>query len=199
MSQKFYLAIIAILLCISIGLACWKVNKKINIENEPKPVEMTLEQAKDVERVKNEINNNSGARVDNFQAKEVVDKIVYITENNEPPQTIIYTNGENYKEESKQYAEKKKADAVIITPSQGETKKIEDIKPTDTVNLNQYNIKAYPKNQIGVAYYSDGDMTVDYQRQIKVFGAHMYIGPAVKFNTRGEHHAAVGVKLTVPF
>ena len=117
MSQKFYLAIIAILLCVSIGLACWKINKKINIENEPKPVEMTLEQAKDVERVKNEINNNSGARVDNFQAKEVVEKIVYITENNEPPQTIIYTNGENYKEESKQYAEKKKADAVIITPS----------------------------------------------------------------------------------
>ena len=50
MSQKFYLAIIAILLCISIGLACWKVDKKINIENEPKPVEMTLEQAKDVKR-----------------------------------------------------------------------------------------------------------------------------------------------------
>ena len=85
----------------------------------------------------------------------------------------------------------------MITPAKGEKKEVKDIKPTDTVQLNQYNIQAYPKNQMGLAYYNDKTIEVDYQKQVKVFGKHMYVGPAVKVDKDGK--TGVGVKMTIPF
>jgi hypothetical protein len=194
--KKFKPIIACILIIALIAFVGYKINKKMN--KEITPVIMTQEEVEDPEKIQQMVNENSDVNISKYQAKEITNTITQIVEEEVQPTTVVQTTGENYQQKSKEYAEQHKADAVIITPTKGETKTVEEIKPTDVVNLNQYNIKAYPENLISIGAYGDGDVCFDYEHKIKVFGAHAYIGPSVKYNTK-DKDATVGVKLTIPF
>lgn len=188
---------IAMLILILIVFVAYKINQHLNKENI-EPAIMTQEEVKDPNKVREAINKNSNANISQYQAREVTNTITRIIEKEVKPTATVTTTGANYQEKSKEYATKQKADAVIITPSNGETKAVEEIKPTDVVNLNQYNIKAYPENLFSLGAYGDGDVTVDYEHKIKIFGAHAYIGPSVKYGTH-DGNLTAGMKLTIPF
>lgn len=167
-------------------------------EKEPQVVTTTIEDATDPDKLQQMVNANSNANLNKYQAKEVTNTITKIIERDRQPETVVVTTGKDYEKVAQKEATKRNADAVVVTPAKDETKKIEDIKETDVVNLNQYNIKAYPKHMVSVGAYSDGDITLDYENQVKFLGAHMYVGPSVKYNTK-EKDIAVGVKVTIPF
>ena len=175
----------------------FNLNHYINVKNEPQPTIMTQEDVQNPLKLQEAVNHNSGAHLNTTQAREVTNTITKIIERDRKPDTVVQSTGQTYLQDSKQYAKDKKADAFVITPAKGEKKEVKDIKPTDTVQLNQYNIQAYSRNQLGVAYYNDKTIEVDYQKQVKVFGKHMYVGPAVKVDKDGK--TGVGVKMTIPF
>jgi len=175
---------------------------KDNFFHTVKPVEMTIEESTDKKEVEKAI-EKQGTNVTASQAEQVSTRIEKIVETREVPVKVVETNVERYKEVVKEEAKAAKADAVIITPAPDETKiktaeEVKELPKDTTVRLNQYNIKAYPDNLVSVAAFSDGDVEVDYQRKVKVFKTDMYIGPAVKVNTR-DGHAAAGIKMTFTF
>ena len=196
-TQNVKYVIIAIIIILCGVFAAVKINHYINVKNEPQPTIMTQEDSQNPLKLKEEVNHNSGAHLNTTQAREVTNTITKIIERDRKPDTVVQSTGQTYLQDSKQYAKDKKTDAFVITPAKGEKKEVKDIKPTDTVQLNQYNIQAYPKNQMGLAYYNDKTIEVDYQKQIKVFGKHMYVGPVVKVDKDGK--TGVGVKMTIPF
>ena len=196
-TQNIKYVIIAIIIILCGVFAAVKINHYINTKNEPQPTIMTQEDSQNPLKLKEEVNHNSGAHLNTTQAREVTNTITKIIERDRKPNTVVQSTGQTYLQDSKQYAKDKKADAFVITPAKGEKKEVKDIKPTDTVQLNQYNIQAYSRNQLGVAYYNDKTIEVDYQKQVKVFGKHMYVGPAVKVDKDGK--TGVGVKMTIPF
>ena len=196
-TQNIKYVIIAIIIILCGVFAAVKINHYINAKNEPQPTIMTQEDSQNPLKLKEEVNHNSGAHLNTTQAREVTNTITKIIERDRKPDTVVQSTGQTYLQDSKQYAKDKKADAFVITPAKGEKKEVKDIKPTDTVQLNQYNIQAYSRNQLGVAYYNDKTIEVDYQKQVKVFGKHMYVGPAVKVDKDGK--TGVGVKMTIPF
>lgn len=188
--------ILAILLSLCIiTFVAYKVNQYLTKDGTT-PVVMTLNDAKDKFKLKEQVNKTSNANLNDYQAGEVSDGITKIVDEDRKPNNVIHTTGKDYKIDAKTYAESKKTDAVVITPKDPNTD-INNIKSTDNVVLNQYNIQAYPKHQFSVAHYTDGDTTIDYETQVKLFGKHMYIGPTAKLSNSGK--AAVGIKLTIPF
>lgn len=196
-TQNIKYVIIATIIILCGVFAAVKINHYINTKNEPQPTIMTQEDSQNPLKLKEEVNHNSGAHLNTTQAREVTNTITKIIERDRKPDTVVQSTGQTYLQDSKQYAKDKKADAFVITPAKGEKKEVKDIKPTDTVQLNQYNIQAYSRNQLGIAYYNDKTIEVDYQKQVKVFGKHMYVGPAVKVDKDGK--TGVGVKMTIPF
>lgn len=193
--KKLLICIIAIAALIFVF---YKVNNYINAKTgKITPVTMTIDDSKDPFKLKTAVNDNSDARLDDYQAKEVSNTITKIIDRNREPDRTVNTVGSNYQSEVSSYAKQQKADAVVVTPAKGETKQVSDIKDTDNVTINQYNIKAYPKHQVSVAHYTDGDTTIDYETQVKIFGAHAYIGPTVKLSK--DDGTSVGVKMTIPF
>jgi len=169
----------------------------MNKPEEITTVTMSKEDVLDEQKVKQYVNANSDANLNTYQSQEIVHTVERIIERDKKPTQIVTTTGSNYKEESKKVANDKKADAVIVAPSKNEDKKIEDIKENDIVNLNQYNVYAYPKRQLSFTYYADGDKAIDLEYQVKVFGKHMYAGPSIKVSDDGK--TTIGAKLTIPF
>ena len=189
-------AIVVLIIIVTI-LATLKINSYINQKTEPQPTIMTQEDSQNPDKLRQEVNKKSGANLDTYQSREVTNTITKIIERDRKPDIVVGATGSNYEQKAKSYANEKKADAFVITPAKGETKEVKDIKPNDTVNLNQYNISAYPDRQMGFTYYSDGDIAVDYQQQVKIFGKHMYVGPSVKVDN--DKSTSIGITATIPF
>lgn len=190
------IAVVVLIIIVTI-LATLKLNSYINQKTEPKETIMTQEEVQNPEKLRQEVNKNSGANLDTYQSREVTNTVTKIIERDRKPDTTIETNGTEYLTKAKAYANEQKADAYVIAPAKGEKKEVKDINKTDVVNLNQYNIEAYSQHQLGIAYYSDKNITVDYQQQVKVFGKHMYVGPAIKIDK--DKDVQLGAKVTIPF
>lgn len=190
------IAVVVLIIIVTI-LATLKLNSYINQKTEPKETIMTQEEVQNPEKLRQEVNKNSGANLDTYQSREVTNTVTKIIERDRKPNTTIETNGTEYLTKAKAYANEQKADAYVIAPAKGETKEVKDINKTDVVNLNQYNIEAYPARQMGMTYYSDGDIAIDYQQQVKILGKHMYVGPAVKIDN--DKSTAIGITATIPF
>jgi hypothetical protein len=194
MTQKHFIIAIAILLVFISGVFAYK---HYNKTHELKPAIMSKEDVLKPEKVRDFVNKNSDANLNNYQAQQVVRTVERIIETDRKPNNVSHANGSNYGQVATDYAKKHKADATIVTPAPNETKKMEDIKPDDNVTLNQYNVYAYPKRQVSVAYYADGDKTLDLEYQMKLFGKHVYAGPTIKMSKDGS--VTAGAKLTIPF
>ena len=194
MKEKKFLIILSIICFFIIGFYVYQYFNK-TVENNP--ITMTKEEILDENTVKEYVNKNTDANINNYQSKEIVKTVERIIEHDRKPNQVVTTTGKDYKQVSKEQAEKKKVDATIIAPAKNETKTVDEIKEDDIVNLNQYNVYAYPKRQLSFTYYADHDKAIDLEYQIKLFGKHMYAGPSVKISDNGK--TTVGVKVTVPF
>jgi hypothetical protein len=71
-------------------------------------------------------------------------------------------------------------------------------EPPKEVTLDQINTQLYPKNELGVTYYFDHSVAVDYQKDIKVFNKMFYGGPAVMYDSK-EKDLKIGVRLSTSF
>lgn len=194
---KQILAIIAVVFTIAAVLVIGNRLYNRFVNQDPVPVTMTTEDAEDPTKLKQAVNNAQATKLGDDQAKTVSASIKSIVDGNRAPVTTTSTTAANYKATATTYAKSVGADATVITPSKNEARDVTKVDPSTPVQLNQYNIKAYPKTMIGVGAYSDKSVVVDYQKQVKVFGQPVYIGPSVKVDGTGS--AAIGVKLTAAF
>lgn len=193
--KKIAAIILLIIILVGIGLITNKIYTKF-FQKEVTPVTTTIEKSENATEVKKLVNDNSNADITDYQAGKIASTITKINDNNRTPDYSVKTTGSQYQQVAKTEGTKNKADAVIITPAKG-SKDVSEIKDTDNVTLNQYNIKAYPEKEIGITIYSDREISVDYQKQVKILGSVFYAGPAVKISA--DRGVAVGVRISKPF
>ena len=194
---KQVLAVVAVVLVVAAVLVIG--NKLYNrfVNQDPVPVMMTTEDAEDPVKVKRTVNDAQATKINDDQARTVATQIKTINDEGRRPVTTVSTTAATYKSTAATYAKSTGADAVVIAPAKDEKRDVTKVDPSTPVQLNQYNIKAYPKTMVGVGVYTDKSLIVDYQKQVKVFGQPVYVGPSVKIDGNGG--AAVGVKLTASF
>lgn len=141
----------------------------------------------------------AGFNISDYQAAEIA-KTVYDSTpgpNYKAPDKVVMTTGKNLEKVVEQERKNAGADVSIITPAPGETKKKEDIKPTDTIRLEQRNYQVFPKAEWGMNMYNDGSFAVDYQKQVKVFGSVAYVGTSVLYD-KPSKDVKYGVRVAFP-
>ena len=98
---------------------------------------------------------------------------------NKQPEYIVTTTVEEVSVVSEQERKNNNADFSIITkPDDPEyTFNPNDFNANEPVILNQYNIKAYKKKIVGVTYYPDKYVSIDYSKRVST-SCH-YLGVAL--------------------
>lgn len=127
---------------------------------------------------------NAHIKLDYGQAKQISETIKEIRVTEKEPVYIIQTKGSEAKEVSKNAVKQEKADFAIVTDKDNPEKVVEldNLDKDATVNLNQYNIKAY-KNRINTVEYYPSEKTIGYTHQWKVSKSGHYMGVGVDYDT----------------
>ena len=89
------IAVVVLIIIVTI-LATLKLNSYINQKTEPKETIMTQEEVQNPEKLRQEVNKNSGANLDTYQSREVTNTVTKIVERDRKPDTTIETNGTEY-------------------------------------------------------------------------------------------------------
>ena len=111
------------------------------------------------------------------------------------PEVIIPAKGSTWEKMSKDYAAKVKADFAIVTDPKNPNQKPNPPKDS-TVNLNQYNLFAYPKTQAVIAYSPGTEVILSYQwKIIKAKGFQGYIGPYGRVDLNDGQRSSLGVMI----
>lgn len=127
---------------------------------------------------------SDNVELDYEQAKQVSETIKEIRVTEKEPVYIIQTTGSEAKEVSENVVKQEKADFAIVTDKDNPEKAVEldKLDKDATVNLSQYNIKAY-KNHINTVEYSPSEKTIGYTHQWKVSESGHYMGVGVDYDT----------------
>lgn len=127
---------------------------------------------------------SDNVELDYGQAKQVSETIKEIRVTEKEPVYIIQTTGSEAKEVSENVVKQEKADFAIVTDKDNSEKAVEldKLDKDATVNLNQYNIKAY-KNHINTVEYYPSEKTIGYTHQWKVSKSGHYMGVGVDYDT----------------
>ena len=123
-----------------------------------------------------------------YQAKDLAQQV----SNPGKPTTTTMTTGSEWDKLSKQYAQKVKSDFSVVTnPGNGK------ITPTTPVQLNQYNMYAYPKIffQVGYAPGNEAIVSVSY-KVLKTPWTYVYLGPYGRFDLIDSKRSTIGVMAT---
>lgn len=113
------------------------------------------------------------------------------------PDNIITTKGSEWERIAKEYAAKIKADFSIITDPKRPNSK-PNPQAGDTVNLNQYNIFSYAKQQTTIGYgIINPELYVAHQwKAAKLFGYVGYIGPYGRLDFGHPLQSSLGIMIT---
>lgn len=127
---------------------------------------------------------NAHVKLDYGQATQVSEIIKEIRVTEKEPVYVIQTTGSEAKEISENVVKQEKADFAIVTDKDNPEKAVEldKLDKNTTVNLNQYNIKAY-KNHINTIEYYPSEKTVGYTHQWKISKSGKYMGVGVDYDT----------------
>lgn len=127
---------------------------------------------------------SDNVELDYGQAKQVSETIKEIQVTEKEPVYVIQTTGSEAKEVSENVVKQEKADFAIVTDKDNPEKAVEldKLDKDATVNLSQYNIKAY-KNHINTVEYSPSEKTIGYTHQWKVSESGHYMGVGVDYDT----------------
>lgn len=158
------------------------------IHREPPKIEtiMPQQQAETPVGVQ-QASENAHVKLDYGQATQVSEIIREVRVTEKEPVYVIQTTGSEAKEISENVVKQEKADFAIVTDKDNPEKAVEldKLDKNTTVNLNQYNIKAY-KNHINTIEYYPSEKTVGYTHQWKISKSGKYIGVGIDYDTDDE-------------
>lgn len=121
------------------------------------------------------------------QAKEVVEKIKYIRENEQTPIYVTQTTAAEAPAKIDEAKEIAKADFAVVTSKDNPNEKIniDKLDPNTPVELNQYNVQAYPKalRQLELGRGTDGGVLIGASVHKKVSDNGQYLGLGVDYDT----------------
>lgn len=126
---------------------------------------------------------SDNVELDYGQAKQVSETIKEIRVTEKEPVYIIQTTGSEAKEVSENVVKQEKADFAIVADKDNPEKAVEldKLDKDATVNLSQYNIKAY-KQHINTVEYYPAEKAVGYTHQWKVSESGHYMGVGVDYD-----------------
>ena len=158
------------------------------IHREPPKIEtiMPQQQAETPVGVQ-QASENAHVKLDYGQATQVSEIIKEIRVTEKEPVYVIQTTGNEAKDISENVVKQEKEDFAIVTDKDNPEKAVEldKLDKNTTVNLNQYNIKAY-KNHINTIEYYPSEKTVGYTHQWKISKSGKYIGVGIDYDTDDE-------------
>lgn len=184
LGKKYVLPIVGFIVVVILGYFAYKAL------NPPQEVtSMSQHEAESIGGVQQSA-QNADVKIDNEQAKEVVEKVKYIYETKQEPVYIVQTTGEKAPTVVEKEREAVKADFAIVTDKNDPDKEIvldkldEDVK----VELNQYNVNAYKKviRQIEVGRTTDGGMVVGTSIHKKITDDGKYLGVGFDYDTKDK-------------
>lgn len=137
------------------------------------------------------------------QAREIAEKIETIAVKT-PPERVIATTGAEVKKTVEDLRQEKGADFAIVTNLQKPTEK-PVLQPDQPVNLNVYNVKAYPKKLVEVSIGAHGG-DIAYLHRVNISkvplllpkGSVGYAGPFVRTEYGGGKVDA-GLRMVITF
>lgn len=134
-------------------------------------------------------------KISNYQAEQF-SRQIRESEGKEPVE-VVKATGSTWEELSKKYAAKIKSDFSIVTDPKNPNQKPNPPKDC-VVNLNQYNLMAYPKRLATVAYAPNKEVMASYQwKIIKGSGWQGYVGPYGRFDLNDSKGSSAGIMITV--
>lgn len=182
----------ALLLIVLIAAAIWGYNHW----HKPLPTTNMPQQQAETPQGVQEAAENAGVHISQGQAEEAAQAIQEAA--TRPPDSTIQTTGAGVPQALQESREEAKADFQIVTDPAKPDQKPEPLRPEQPVNLNVYNVKAYPKHLLEVTVYRNA-ADVAYMSRVRVFGATGYVGPVVDYDGyRARGKVRVGVRLSVP-
>lgn len=111
---------------------------------------------------------------------------------NKPPDNVVKTTGSEWEKMAKKVGGR--ADFILVTDPKNPDQKPNPPKDS-TVNLNQYNLFAYPKTQVVLAYSPGNEVLASYQwKVVKAKGFTGYLGPYGRVDINGGK-STVGVMM----
>ena len=170
--------VISVLIIAAVCMSCKHEPQTVTTETQQEvQTESGIEQAADAADVP----------IDRQQAQSAAKQIQYIIKHDSKQEYTITTDGANRQSQSKAAQERSGADFAVVTPKD-ETTDISTIDKKATVELNQYNVKAYPKVIRTISVSPDIDSggrgistaEVAVSRQIGKTGK--YVGAGVDYN-----------------
>lgn len=182
--------VISVLIIAAVCMSCKHEPQTVTTETQQEvQTESGIEQAADAADVP----------LERSQAQSAANQIRYIIKHDTQPVYTITTDGENWQSQSNAARERTGADFAIVTPKDGAATDIHTIRQSDVVELNQFNIKAYPKVIRTVSVSPDVDSggrgisaaELSVSRQIGKTGK--YIGAGVEYNV-DNHKTYIKIK-----
>jgi len=135
--------------------------------------------------------NAAAFSITTSQARDAAQQIATRTK----PDSIIHTTGAQMPVVIIAGQKATDSQASIVTdPAHPNTVPV--VAPGQVVDLNVYNIKAYPKHLLEATYYYSNAGDVAYLTRVTVFKQTGYIGPVLSYNGSKVN---CGVRLSIPF
>jgi hypothetical protein len=181
--------LVALLIIVGAGWWAW------DMLHPGQPVTYESQQQAETPQGVQEAAHNAGVYISSGQTQEIAQDIQEAA--TRPPDQIIPTTGAGMTQTLASVQQQTGSDMQIVTdPAKPDQK---PTKPPDNqpVNLNVYNIKAYPKHLVEATIYSKA-ADLAYMTRVKVFGYTGYLGPAVNYDADRASKVRVGVRLSVP-
>lgn len=132
-------------------------------------------------------------KISEYQAKEFSQQINESLD--KPPDKVIPTTGSEWEKMAKKYSNG--ADIVFVTDPKRPGQKPNPGKD-DVVNLNQYNLFAYPKTQAIIGFSPGKEVIASYQwKVLKGKGMAGYLGPYGRLDLEKTERSSFGIMITV--
>ncbi len=186
-------AILLIVVCVLLFRGCSKQPQKVTQQTQTEAqTETGVEKAADAAQVP----------VNREQAQDAAKEIHYIYQHDTKPEYTIITTGGDAEKASQAAQERAGADFSIVTDKDKPDEKVslDELPKDSTVNINQYNVRAYKKvlHTIDVSPDIDGGRGVSevgYTVSRKVTKDGKYLGAGASYNF-DEHKAMVRISYT---
>ncbi len=162
---------------------------------KPQPVTYMPQQQAETPQGVQSAANNAKVHISPGQAAEVAQAVQEAKMR--PPDQTIQTTGAGMTQALASVQQQTGAHLQIVTDPAKPDKPPDKPKPEEPVNLNVYNIKAYPKRMLEVTVYRNA-ADVAYLTRVQVFGATGYLGPVASYDADRSSKIRIGARLTIP-
>lgn len=181
-----------ILVVVIIAAAVWGYH----LLHPPQPTTFQSQQQASTPQGAQEAASIAGFTITPGQAREVAQAVQEAT--TRPPDNTITTTGAGMPQALTNSLHQTGANFQIVTDPAKPDKPPDKPAADQPVNLNVYNVKAYPKHLVEVTAYQRA-ADVAYMTRVTVFKHTGYLGPVVNYDTdRKSGKVKIGLRLSVP-